>query len=148
MLRTSDPAEDGRTSRDGSVRARWSDHSHDRAQKAVSLLTRTGVFATALLVVTGGASAQHGSGGMMGGGGYGTFGIPGLGFVFPVLLVLGTVALLAYAREGFRPDASGETDVGRGRSDRALDTLRERYARGELEDEEFERRRAELERSR
>jgi len=84
------------------------------------------------------------------GGGYGGFGIPGFGFVFWVLLGLGIVGLFAYARDGrrSRPDTAAGTGSGREHTDRALETLRERYARGELTDEEFENRRAELERSR
>ncbi|CCQ33163.1 hypothetical protein HTIA_1025 [Halorhabdus tiamatea SARL4B] len=87
---------------------------------------------------------------MMGGGGYGGFGIPGFGLVFWVLLGLGIVGLFAYARGGrpSRPDTAAGTTTGPGHTDRALETLRERYASGELTDEEFENRRAELERSR
>ena len=112
-------------------------------------ITRIAVLAVGLLATVGTASAQHG-GGMMGGGGYGGFGIPGFGLVFWVLLVLGVVGLLAYARDGrrSRADTAARTTTGPGHTDRALETLRERYARGELTDEEFERRRAELERSR
>ncbi|WP_136689371.1 SHOCT domain-containing protein [Halorhabdus amylolytica] len=140
MLRASDPTKDGWTSRLGSDHVRWSDDSPDRVRKTVSLLARPGLFAVALLVATGGASAQHGSGGMMGGGRYGAFGFPGLGLVFWVLLGLGIVLLVAHVRNSPEHDSPS--------TDRALETLRERYARGELEDEEFERRRAELERSR
>ncbi|WEL16660.1 putative membrane protein [Halorhabdus sp. SVX81] len=111
-------------------------------------IARIGVLGVALLATVGTASAQHG-GGMMGGG-YGGFGIPGFGLVFWVLLGLGVVGLFAYARDGrrSRPDTAAGAGPGREHSDRALETLRERYARGELTDEEFENRRAELERSR
>ncbi|WEL20533.1 SHOCT domain-containing protein [Halorhabdus sp. BNX81] len=113
-------------------------------------IARVGVLGVALLATVGTASAQHGGGGMMGGGGYGGFGIPGFGLVFWLLLGLGVVGLFAYARDGrrFRPDTAAGTAPGQEHTDRALETLRERYARGELTDEEFERRRAELERSR
>ena len=99
----------------------------------------TALLAGALIAVAGTASAQHGGGGMMGGGGYGGFGIPGFGLVFWALLALGVVLLVGYSRD--RSDSDAQS------TDRALDTLRERYARGELSTEEFEARRAELERS-
>ena len=113
-----------------------------------SWLARIGVLAAGLLGTVGTASAQHGGGAM--GGGYGGFGIPGFGLVFWVLVALGVVGLLAYARDerGSRRTAKAKAGPEQGRTDRALETLRERYARGELTDEEFERRRAELERSR
>ncbi|WP_411965920.1 SHOCT domain-containing protein [Haloferax sp. YSMS24] len=74
------------------------------------------------------------SGGMMGGG----FGMLGGGmFLWPLLLV-GLGLLVYYAV------SDGEQSTS---SDEALDTLRERYARGELSDEEFEERKRTLERS-
>ncbi|MFB6353553.1 MAG: SHOCT domain-containing protein [Halobacteriales archaeon] len=76
-----------------------------------------------------------GYGGMMGGGwGMGGSGLWGLGFLWPLLLV--GIAL-----------AVGYVLVSRSagtRDDRALDVLRERYARGELSEEEYASRREAL----
>jgi putative membrane protein len=76
-------------------------------------------------------------GGMMGGGwgdmgGLGLFG--GGMFLWPFLLV-GLVLLLVYRTN--REEQTSKTDT-------ALAELRERYARGELSDEEFETRRSSL----
>lgn len=75
-----------------------------------------------------------GGGSGMGAWGMGGSGLWGLGVLWPLLwllviavLVIGTVYLF---RNG----------VGRAGSDRALDLLRDRYARGEISDEEFEER--------
>lgn len=93
----------------------------------------TALGAVLLVVATATASAQpHGgsAGGSMGG--WGAFS----GWMF--LLLLGLLALLVIwagsRRRDDRPD----------RSDRALEELRGRYARGELSEEEFERRRHNL----
>lgn len=72
-------------------------------------------------------------GGMMGYGGFGTFG--GGMFLWPLVLV--ALVLVLYYAVSNRD--------GTGTSDAALATLRERYARGELTDEEFEERRRTLE---
>jgi len=95
-----------------------------------------------LLIGSAGVASAHGSGsyggGMMGGG-WGLFGSTmGLwGFLWMGLLLLIPVALLytIVNRQGDDPD------------DRPLSVLRERYARGEVSDEEFETRRARLDRS-
>lgn len=92
--------------------------------------------ATASLVVaTGSVVAQHRPGGydgsMMDG-----WGIFGGGFLWlPVLVVL---LVLAVAAVGGRDRSR---DAG---TDRALAELRERYARGELDEDEFEKRRRTL----
>lgn len=72
-------------------------------------------------------------GGMMGYGGFGMFG--GGMFLWPLLLVA-VVGILYYATRNREESES---------PDSALATLRERYARGELSDEEFEERRQRLE---
>jgi len=41
---------------------------------------------------------------------------------------------------------NGGNSAGRDRPDRALEVLKERYARGEIDDDEFRSRRSELER--
>ncbi|WP_135663891.1 SHOCT domain-containing protein [Halorhabdus rudnickae] len=149
MLKTTGLVDNGWTSRAGSVRPRSNEDTNGRRRGTVSRVARTGLFVVTLLVATGSANAQHGSGGMMGSGGYGAFGMSGFGLVFWLVLALGIVGLVAYARGGSRsrPETSAGTDTRREKRDRALETLREQYARGELEAEEFERRRAELERS-
>jgi putative membrane protein len=78
-------------------------------------------------------------GGMMGGGGFGA--MPGFGFLWP-LLFFGGILYLLYAVAGNTSSSPG----GLGGSNDALETLRERYARGELTEEEFEQRRRRLER--
>ena len=71
-------------------------------------------------------------GGMMGGG-FGMFG--GGMFLWPLLLI-GLGVLVFYGLSG-----RGESNA----SDSALETLRARYARGEITDEEFEERKQTLE---
>lgn len=109
----------------------------------LEILRRNGLkialVAVPLLAGASGTAAAHGGGyggGMMGGmGGLGGFGMLGGGMLLWSLLLVGLVLALVYG-------------VGRGnrieRGDTALAELRERYARGELSDEEFESRRASL----
>ncbi|WIV66756.1 SHOCT domain-containing protein [Natrialbaceae archaeon AArc-T1-2] len=80
--------------------------------------------------------AQHGPGGSMGDGwGWGPFG----GWMGPGLFfVLAVVAVLALAASG------GDRSENADGHDRALSELRERYARGELSEAEFEKRRRRL----
>lgn len=78
-----------------------------------------------------------GSGGMMGGGGgwgMAGSGLLGLGFLWPLLLV-GLAIAVGYV---IVTRSAGTRD------DRALEVLRERYARGELSDEEYASRREAL----
>ncbi|WP_311170381.1 SHOCT domain-containing protein [Halobellus ordinarius] len=101
---------------------------------------RTTALALPLLVAATGTAAAHtGSGsGMMGGWGLfgGTMGFVGLLWMG---LLLGVPLFLVYAYFDRRSDE---------RDERPLAVLRERYARGELSDDEFERRREELQRTR
>ena len=98
-------------------------------------ITTTIIGIGVLIAVSGTALAQpHGGGGAMGG----TWGLFG-GWLWP-LLILGLVAALIYGLLG-----GTETEES-GRSDRALEELRERYARGTLSKEEFDERRRTLER--
>ena len=100
---------------------------------------RLALLAVSLLVAATGTAAAHGSGsyggGMMGGGWGGMGGLGGGGMFLWPLLLIGLILLFVYGtnREG---QSSGP--------DTALTELRERYARGELSDEEFENRRASL----
>ncbi|MDS0478145.1 SHOCT domain-containing protein [Natrinema sp. 1APR25-10V2] len=93
---------------------------------------RLALLSVPLLVAATGTAAAHG-GGMMGG--LGGFGMLGGGMFLWPLLLIGLVLLLMYGTNR-EESASGP--------DTALAELRERYARGELSDEEFENRRSSL----
>ncbi len=82
----------------------------------------------------GAADTYDGFGHMMWGGGHGMFG--GLMMLIFWALIIGLIVL---AVRGF----SNRPDPGTGQS--AVDILREPYARGEIDEDEFERRRAKLE---
>jgi len=75
------------------------------------------------------------------GDGYGWMGA-GWGFMglFWLLIVFGIIALLVWLGSGKRSGGGQEEPP-----DSALDILRERYARGEIDREEFERMRRDLE---
>lgn len=88
----------------------------------------------AFTATPGWADTYDGFGHMMWGGGYGMWG--GLMMVIFWALIIGLIFL---AVRGF----SNRTDTETGQS--AMDILRERYARGEIDEDEFERRRAKLE---
>jgi len=77
--------------------------------------------------------------GMMGGWGMGWFGMIFM-FVFLVLVVVGLVFLIKWLIKATK----GEKDVTIG-SSKAIDILKERYAKGELTKEEFEKIRRDLE---
>lgn len=78
--------------------------------------------------------------GMMGGQGYGYgYGFNWLGALLP-LVFLGLIAFgVYYFLVGVRPTPSGPTP-----SSRSLEILKERYAKGEITKEEYERMRQEL----
>lgn len=99
---------------------------------------RLTLTAGTLLIAATGTATAHGSGGMMGGG-WGLFGgAMGLWGLLWMGLLLGVPLYLAYSLLG---RGSDEGD------DQPVSVLRERYARGELSDDEFERRREQLERT-
>ncbi|MDS0474618.1 SHOCT domain-containing protein [Natrinema sp. 1APR25-10V2] len=102
---------------------------------------RFAIFAVPLLIATTGSATAHGggsySGSMMGGwgifgGGMGLWGLLWMGLLIAAPLYL----VFALARRG-----------GDNTDERSLSVLRERYARGELTDDEFERQREQLDRS-
>lgn len=113
----------------------------------------TAIISVAMLALLPGTALAHGgTNSGMGSGGWGSFG--GLGLIWPLLL-LGLLAVLIYGLvggiSGTREERSREKGTSQVRevvpareSDRALAELRERYARGELSDEEFENRRRTL----
>ncbi|WP_435344909.1 SHOCT domain-containing protein [Haloarchaeobius sp. HRN-SO-5] len=107
---------------------------------------RIATLAIPLLVVATGTAAAHdggsfGGGVMGGGGGLGLFGgTMGLWGLLWMGLLIGVPVYLAYSL--LARGADGNEGDGR-----PLSVLRERYARGDLSDEEFERRRDRLERA-
>jgi len=108
---------------------------------ARTALRTTALIAPLLVGATGTAAADTGGSyaGVMMGGGWGLFGgAMGLGAVLWMAVLLAVPALLVYSLV-----AGGSTGDG----DRPLSVLRERYARGEITDEEFDRRREAIERS-
>lgn len=92
---------------------------------------------TVLVTATGSAAAQRGPGGYDGWmhDGWGMWG--GWGFLWMLIPVVLVILLVYAVRNSGRSRADERTD-------RAFAELRERYARGELSDEEFERRRRTL----
>lgn len=96
-----------------------------------------------LLLVTGAAgtaAAQAGHGGGMTGGG----GLGGVGLLWMVVLLAVPVVFVYLLAKGLSGDGRTSDSSPSRTSDEALSMLRERYARGDLSDEEFERRRNRL----
>ena len=113
-------------------------------------IRRIGMLAVPLLVAATGTAAAQGGGGYGGGmtgggygggmmGGWGLFG-GGMGLWGLLWMVL-LLAVPLYVAYVLLDGASG------GKNRRPETVLRERYARGELSDDEFDRRRKQLERS-
>lgn len=97
---------------------------------------------TGILLQGGHHHTPHGPMGPHGGGAGGA----GVGFPFGPLWFLLTIAILVGgAYLALRLLQDGETDTGR---DDALAILEQRYARGEIDEEEFEKRRNQLARDR
>lgn len=68
-------------------------------------------------------------------GGYGIF--AGMGFMGLLLVVLVIYLIIYTLGDNRNPKQSDESDVS---ENRALDLLNERYAKGEIDDEEYNRR--------
>lgn len=119
--------------------------SNSYASRIAGRTTQLLAIAVGLFGVAVGTVAAHPSGtadgGWMGGwgSGWGMFG--GWGFLW-LLLLIGLVAFGVY----LAGTAGTDRDSTREQPDRALAELRERYARGEIDDEEFEERRQRLQR--
>lgn len=104
---------------------------------------RLTILAVPLLVAATGTAAAHSGGGygggMMGGSGWGLFGgAMGLWGLLWMGLLIAVPLYLVYA---LLNRGSGGTE------EQSLSVLRERYARGELSDDEFDRQRKQLERT-
>ena len=88
---------------------------------------------------------HHGSGMMWGGHQWGGFGM-GFGFIFMLLLLAAVVVVIIFVVRAFgvggMPNAPGET---RRTGDTAVNILKERFAKGEIERDEFEEKRKLLE---
>jgi len=86
-------------------------------------------------------------GGDMMGWGWGWFGMVHM-VLWWLLIILGIVVLAKWLFSGSGRSSAGDrvsADNRRGAGDRALAILRERYARGEIDKQEFEARRSDLE---
>ncbi|MFP1634145.1 SHOCT domain-containing protein [Zhengella sp. ZM62] len=104
--------------------------------RQMAILAIIGLTTPTLAVADPGENWQGGYGHMMWGGGYGMFG--GL----MMILFWGIViALIVFAVKWFTDNQSGGN---RGKRD-AIEILRERFASGEIDEEEFDRRRKALE---
>jgi putative membrane protein len=113
----------------------------------IALVTGLVILVVLLFGLLGGGMMGYGGGAPWGGwmgpgmmGGYG-FGGGILMLVFWVL-VIGGIVLLAVRLFGQNPSEVSSGQQGSG--DRALDTLRERYARGEITKEQFDQMRKDL----
>ena len=88
----------------------------------------------------GGYGGYHMGSGMIGGWGMGWFGGIFM-IIFWVLIIVGVVFLIKWLVQSPREhSSSGRTDT----SSRALDILKERYARGEINKQEFEEKKKDL----
>lgn len=107
---------------------------------------RTATVAVLTVLAASGTAVAHGGGGMGGGtmNGGGTMAGGGglLGGTVGLWGLLWVGLLLAVPLVGYALLARGSTERG----ERPLDVLRERYARGDCSDDEFDRRRERLER--
>ncbi|MEF8786088.1 MAG: SHOCT domain-containing protein [Haloarculaceae archaeon] len=108
------------------------------------------ILTTTLLVAATGTAAAMGSGshsaGTMGGGGWGLFGgSMGLWGLLWMGLLIAVPLAVVYSLLTRGSDAGEERP--RREAERPRSLLRERYARGEIDEEEFRRRRNQLERT-
>jgi putative membrane protein len=86
----------------------------------------------------GGSGGWHMGPGMMGGWGMGWFGMIFM-LIFWVLVIVGLVLLIKWLIQTTKKEPEA-----RHSSSRALDILKERYARGEINKEEYEERKRDL----
>ena len=98
-----------------------------------------GFFAPGQMMGQGGLAGQ---GGMMGQGGWGAWWM--LGMLVPLLFLGGLIALIAWVVVHLTSSRHSESTLGTTRQDSAEEILRQRYARGEIDAEEYEERRRTL----
>jgi putative membrane protein len=97
-------------------------------------MNRSTLIAAALITLPGLAAAQPYGHGMMWGDGWGMYGLMHI-----LWWLLAAVVVVMLVRRSFR-----RHDSGFHRADRAMDILRERYARGEIDKNEYDARRRDL----
>ncbi|MFO7806901.1 MAG: SHOCT domain-containing protein [Candidatus Moraniibacteriota bacterium] len=93
------------------------------------------------------ANAQMFNDGMMQGSGFGFFGAL-LGFMFTVifwiLLIVGIFYLVKYLTSRDKENGVAGSEEKENSSQKAIDILKERYARGEIDKEEFDQKKKDL----
>jgi putative membrane protein len=102
---------------------------------AVLVLVLLPVFAGSGLF---GSGSMMGQGGMMGGG-WGIFGI--IGMLVPLLFFGGLIAVIVWAVVRITANRQGGGTEPRAGGDSAEEVLRQRFARGEIDAEEYDERR-------
>lgn len=107
----------------------------------VALGVLGGALLILVLMVTFGGGGFFGPGGMMGQGGWGAWWI--LWMLVPLLFLGGLIALIAWIVVQLTSSRRGEGAPGT-REDSAEEILRQRFARGEIDAEEYEERRRTL----
>ena len=125
-------------------------HADDRSRpRKLGRVALTAAIAVPSAAVATGAVAAHAGGGMMDGGSGGLMGGGLLGGGLLWLFVLLAIPVAVYALTSSGRGRKQERHAGTTPStDRPEAILRERYARGELSEEEYERRRDRLRRER
>jgi putative membrane protein len=101
-------------------------------------MTSMATFLQSVLSQWGGYEGWHMGPGMMGGWGMGWFGTIFM-FIFWVLIIIGLVFLIKWLIQTTKKAPESAQS-----SSRALDILKERYARGEIDKEEFEEKKKDL----
>jgi len=97
-----------------------------------------GVLLLVVFLVAFGGGMMGQGGGMMGQGGWGAWGL--LGMLVPLLFLGGLIALIAWVVVQLTSSRRDESTPGT-REDSAEEILRQRFARGEIDAEEYEERR-------
>ena len=95
------------------------------------------VFYPGLLLSHGGTEVAHHHmmGAMFGSGGYGFFGMGWIMIIFWLVVITGVIGLIKWVFAEKRPEIKGES---------ALDILKERYAKGEINEDEYKQKKKDL----